>query len=157
VEILKQPNLDVASWNLFGREIHQNQQGDPGSFTVDGWPLITYHFSGTGPNGAHKWVREIFDPGNGATAEIEGRYDQAALRRFAPEVDWQAIFERFDAGLRRHGQPAPLAEAEYMAAARRLVGEIAALAARLAGEDEVQGGRALELFLEKTPHNLLAI
>lgn len=73
VRILRVPNLDVASWNLFGRKIEPGPT--PGTFTVDGYPLITYHFSGTGPNGAHKRIREIFDPGNSATAEIERLYE----------------------------------------------------------------------------------
>jgi hypothetical protein len=77
VKILKVPNLDVASWNLFGRTIAQNQPGDTASFTVDGYPLVTYHFSGTGPTGTHRRIREIFDPGNGAVAEIERLYEAA--------------------------------------------------------------------------------
>lgn len=80
VGILRVPNLDVASWNLFGRKIRQNQPGDAASFTVDDYPLITYHFSGTGPNGTHRRIREIFDPGNGATAEIERLYEAAIAR-----------------------------------------------------------------------------
>ncbi|MDH3668470.1 MAG: hypothetical protein OEN23_16215 [Paracoccaceae bacterium] len=95
VRILKQPNLDVASWNLAGREIVQTRAGDPASFEVDGLPLITYHFSGTGPAGTHRRVREIFDPGNAAVAEIERLYEeaiarhrQAALEHHAPGHDF---------------------------------------------------------------------
>lgn len=81
VRILRTPNLDVASWNLFGRVVASEIQGDETRFTVDGLPLITYHFSGTGPGGVHRRVREIFDPCNGAMAEIERRYeDQIAAR-----------------------------------------------------------------------------
>lgn len=94
VRILRVPNLDVASWNLFGRVIRQKKAGNERSFTVNGWPLLTYHFSGTGPTGTHRRVREIFDPGNGATAEIERlyeaaihKYGQATLARIAPAWD----------------------------------------------------------------------
>ncbi|MTE01751.1 hypothetical protein GIY56_15785 [Paracoccus sp. YIM 132242] len=86
--ILKQPNLDVASWNLSGRRIWMDAQpdvgpdgtGDERNFRVDDYPLLTYHFSGTGPSGTHRRIREIFDPANGAIAEIERRYEQAIAR-----------------------------------------------------------------------------
>jgi hypothetical protein len=94
VRILRVPNLDVASWNLFGRKIRQNGGARARSFTVSGWPLLTYHFSGTGPTGTHRRVREIFDPGNAATAEIERLYEaaiekhgQAYLERLLPAWD----------------------------------------------------------------------
>ena len=77
VRVLRVPNLDVASWNLFGRTLRQTRAGKPYTFTVDGYPLITYHFSGTGPTGTHRRIRDIFDPGNGATAEIERLYEEA--------------------------------------------------------------------------------
>ena len=80
VRILRSPALDVASWNLAGRDIRQNQPGDVGAFTVNGERLLTYHFSGTGPTGTHRQVREIFDPGNPATAEIERLYEAAIAR-----------------------------------------------------------------------------
>ena len=80
VKILKMPNLDVASWNLSHRRIRQGRAGDPSSFTVDGWPLITYHFSGTGPTGTHRRIRETFAPGGGAVAEIERLYEAAIAR-----------------------------------------------------------------------------
>ncbi len=81
VKILRCPNLDVASWNIGGREITQKEAGNERSFQVDGWPLITYHFSGTGPTGTHRRVREIFDPSGGAMAEIERHYEEAIARR----------------------------------------------------------------------------
>lgn len=77
VKILRQPNLDVASWNIGGRDIRQKEPGNERSFKVNGWPLITYHFSGTGPTGTHRRVREIFDPSGGAMAEIERHYEEA--------------------------------------------------------------------------------
>ena len=79
--ILRQSNLDVASWNLAGRRVWMETQADGKTddcnFRVDNFPLVTYHFSGTGPSGTHRRIREIFDPANGATAEIERRYEEA--------------------------------------------------------------------------------
>lgn len=85
VRILKQPNLDVASWNLAGRRLWMDKctdigpdgAGDERNFRVDDHPLLTYHFSGTGPSGTHRRIREIFDPANGTIAEIERRYEKA--------------------------------------------------------------------------------
>jgi hypothetical protein len=81
VKILRVPNLDVASWNIGGREVTQKEPGNERAFEVDGWPLITYHFSGTGPSGTHRRVREIFDPSCGAMAEIERHYEEAIARQ----------------------------------------------------------------------------
>lgn len=80
VKILRVPNLDVASWNIAGRSVGQGEAGNEQSFSVDGWPLITYHFSGTGPTGTHRKVREIFDPSGGAMAEIERHYESAIAK-----------------------------------------------------------------------------
>lgn len=80
VRILRQPVLNVASWNLYGRTISQEQPSDDSTFRVDGEPLITYHFSGTGPSGTHRRIRETFDPGNGATAAIEALYEATIAR-----------------------------------------------------------------------------
>jgi hypothetical protein len=95
VKVLRVPNLDVASWNVFGRRIWQKTPGDETAFMVDDYPLITYHFSGTGPTGTHRRIRDIFDPSNGALAEIERLYEasiggngQAMLERIAPAYDF---------------------------------------------------------------------
>lgn len=85
VRILRQPNLDVASWNIAGRKIWTELPPDhqPGAavderqFRVNDYPLLTYHFSGTGPAGTHRRIREIFDPANPAMAEIERHYEAA--------------------------------------------------------------------------------
>lgn len=99
VRILKAPTLDVASWNIFGRTIRQNQPGDERSFTVDDQPLVTYHFSGTGPTGTHRRVREIFDPGSGATAEIERIYEAAIAAKGQAELEHKTpAFDFFDDG-----------------------------------------------------------
>jgi hypothetical protein len=100
VSILRVPNLDVASWNLFGREIEQSRADDEQSFTVDGFPLLTYHFSGTGPTGAHRRIREIFDPGNGAVAEIERLYEVAIGRNGQKELELiPPYWDLFDNGV----------------------------------------------------------
>jgi hypothetical protein len=79
VTILRQPNLDVASWNVGSRELTWNEGTDNG-YSIDGFPLITYHFSGTGPTGAHRRVRESLSPTVGAQAEIERNYEEAIER-----------------------------------------------------------------------------
>jgi hypothetical protein len=99
VKILKVPNLDVASWNLFGRTISQGKDGAITSFTVDGYPLVTYHFSGTGPTGIHRRIREIFDPSNGAVAEIERLYEAAIARHGQARLEHRPPgFDFFDDG-----------------------------------------------------------
>jgi hypothetical protein len=99
VKILRLPNIDVASWNLFEKRISQKNSGDIASFFVDEYPLVTYHFSGTGSQGAHRYIREIFDSGNGATAEIERIYE-AAIQKFGQDElgHWQYGFDYFDSG-----------------------------------------------------------
>ncbi len=87
VVILRQPNIDVASWNIFGRRLEWRIDGDDSLFFVDGYPLLTYHFSGTGPSGTHRWVREIFAPCSAAAAELERLYEQAI------EQEQQSLFE----------------------------------------------------------------
>jgi hypothetical protein len=99
VKILKVPNLDVASWNLFGRTVSQGEAGDPSSFKVDGYPLVTYHFSGTGPTGTHRRIREIFDPSNGAVAEIERLYEDAIATHGQSRLEHRPPgFDFFDDG-----------------------------------------------------------
>lgn len=99
VKILRVPNLDVASWNIGGREIRQTERGNERSFTVDGWPLVTYHFSGTGPTGAHRRVREIFAPSCGAMAEIERHYETAIANHGQKHLEnVPPVFDFFDNG-----------------------------------------------------------
>lgn len=99
VKILRVPNIDVASWNLYGRTITQERPNDETSFTIDGFPMVTYHFSGTGPTGVHRYVREIFDPCNAATAEIERIYEGAIARHGQKELEnWRFGFDFFDNG-----------------------------------------------------------
>lgn len=86
VKILREPGLDVASWNLSHREIRQTRPGDLAAFEVDGRPLVTYHFSGTGPTGTHTRIRSIFAPDQGAVAEIERYYEEAIARHHQAEL-----------------------------------------------------------------------
>jgi len=81
VRILRQPNLDVASWNIFGRTVSHAEPGGKYPYIIDGFPLLTYHFSGTGPAGTHRRIREIFAPGSGAIAEIERTYEDDIAAR----------------------------------------------------------------------------
>lgn len=100
VRILRDPGLDVASWNIAQRAVRQAQPGDDQSFRIGERPLISYHFSGTGPSGTHRKVRERFDPCNPATAEIERVYE-AVLTRHAQEdlATLTPAFELFDNGI----------------------------------------------------------
>lgn len=99
VKILRVPNIDVASWNLYGRSITQERANDETAFVIDGYPMVTYHFSGTGPTGVHRAVREIFDPCNAATAEIERIYEDAIARHGQKELEkWRFGFDFFDNG-----------------------------------------------------------
>ncbi|MEL7152495.1 MAG: hypothetical protein AAFN51_01590 [Pseudomonadota bacterium] len=106
VRILRQPDLDVASWNLFGRDLRQIEEtrGEklPG-FTVNGTPLITYHFSGTGPTGTHRRIRDMFDPGGSAASEIERIYEGAIARHGQERLEHHPFgFDCFD-----NGEPIP--------------------------------------------------
>lgn len=99
VRILRTPALDVASWNLSGRAISQTQPGDMSAFSVNGVPLMTYHFSGTGPAGTHRRVRETFAPCNAAAAEIERHYEETIARH--GQAEWserRCGYDVFDNG-----------------------------------------------------------
>lgn len=99
VRILKEPGLDVASWNLSHRVIRQTCPGALDGFEVDGRPLVTYHFSGTGPSGTHTRVRSIFAPDQGAVAEIERFYEEAIARHGQAELAGLApAYDFFDDG-----------------------------------------------------------
>ncbi len=72
VQIIREPVVDVASWNVRGRQFKKVSDG---KYTVNNIPLLTYHFSGTGLNGVHNRVRNIFNPSDIALAEIEREYE----------------------------------------------------------------------------------
>ena len=81
---------------------------------------------------------------------IEGGYGQPALSAAAPAADWRACFAAFTDGLLEDGHPAPQPPERFFEAAGALLHRIAALAAGEQPADDT-------VFLEKTPHNLLAI
>lgn len=96
--------------------------------------------------------------GRMAEALITGRYGQPALTTAAPAGEWRACFAGFAAQLCHDGHPPPLMPAEFLDAARGLLRRIAALAAAADGAaSPAPDGVADRVFLEKTPHNLLAI
>jgi hypothetical protein len=84
-------------------------------------------------------------------ALIDGRHGQAALATAAPAEEWRGTFAAFVEALSQDGHPVPQGADVFLAAARGLLTRIAGLAASAAG----RGDDAL--FLEKTPHCLLAI
>ncbi len=92
-------------------------------------------------------------------ALIEGRYGQPALSARAPAATWRAAFSEFTDGLVADGHPVPQEADAVLGRARALLWRIAAIAADADGAGLAPpGGRpSSRIFLEKTPHNLLAI
>ncbi len=101
-------------------------------------------------------------------ALVAGRHGQPALTTVAPAARWQAIFDAFLAALADSGHPRMCSEAAFLTAARRLLARIAAVAGAQAvapapapateSTREDRAPRRMQwLFLEKTPHNLLAL
>jgi hypothetical protein len=90
-----------------------------------------------------------------AQALVEGRYGQPALTTAAPAAACRSCFDGFTDALQEDGHPVPQTAEAFFAAARDLLQRIAALAA--AGTADDMAPPAESLFLEKTPHNLLAI
>ena len=98
VRVLRVPNLDVASWNVATRHVSYADDG-PSPYDVDGYPLLTYHFSGTGPTGTHRRIREVFVPHNEAVAEIERDYEAAIARHGQAELEANPFaYDRFRDG-----------------------------------------------------------
>lgn len=84
-------------------------------------------------------------------ALIDGQYGQPALSQVAPGAPLGAMLDRFCARLTVAGHPAPTGNAAFFAAARGLLDDLTQVARGL----EVNTAPAL--FLEKTPHALLAM
>jgi hypothetical protein len=84
-------------------------------------------------------------------ALIDGRYGQPALAKAAPAEAWSACFEAFTNSLSEDGHPVPQPQERFFDAARALLHRIAVLAVRSTGASDAP------VFVEKTPHNLLAI
>jgi hypothetical protein len=72
IQVTWHKGIDVASWNIGQRTITRSADG---AYLVDGDPLIFYHFSGVGPAGVHRWVRDIFAPSDPLAAELEFSYE----------------------------------------------------------------------------------
>lgn len=110
---------------------------------------------------------ETYSPNRAATAAaqfrqmtqalIQGRYGQPPLTEAAPESAWRTLFDTFLTRLERDGHPCPAHPTAFLEAARELLGGIAALAAGSARGGGGHPGEGPQLFLEKTPHNLLAL
>ena len=90
IKVIRHYGIDVASWNIGQRQIARNGDG----YLIDGDALIFYHFSGVGPTGVHRWVREKFAPSDPLSAELEFRYEkliadcgQADLEKVVPYFD----------------------------------------------------------------------
>jgi hypothetical protein len=86
-----------------------------------------------------------------AEALAAGRFGQHPLG--APAAVWNHAIAEFTDTLSRDGHPMPQEPEGFFAAARALLARIAALAAGQRGSEAPPA----EMFLEKTPHNLLAI
>lgn len=98
VRIIRRPTLDVASWNLATRDL---RYGPPGgaAYLVDGEEMLTYHFSGTGPSGTHRRIREIFAPSNEAAAKIELDYEAAIAAKGQADLEHHPFaYDAFDNG-----------------------------------------------------------
>lgn len=72
IHITRHAGIDVASWNVGQRKLTRDGE----KYTIDGDPLIFYHFSGVGPAGVHRWVREKFAPSDPLVAELEFDYER---------------------------------------------------------------------------------
>lgn len=83
-------------------------------------------------------------------ALIAGRYGQPPLTAHQPAERWRAAFDNFTAELCENGHPMPCPARALFAAARRLLSALASLATP-------EEGAPPAIFLEKTPHNLLAL
>jgi hypothetical protein len=96
IQVAWHKGIDVASWNIGQRAIARSNTG---GYLVDGDPLVFYHFSGVGPAGVHRWVRDIFAPSDPLAAELEFRYEElinAAGQKELAEVS--PFYDRFDDG-----------------------------------------------------------
>jgi hypothetical protein len=72
VRIIKHPGCNVASWNASGRALVKTEDG---RYLADGEPLIFYHFSGVGPAGVHRMVRDRLAYDKPGFALIEAEYE----------------------------------------------------------------------------------
>ncbi len=94
--ILRDPEYDVATWNLTQREIAANEAGE---ITVDGKPLKFYHFSGY-DSGAGEGVRRyLFPDSNHLIHDLWEWYEAELQRHGQSELgDREWFFARFPNG-----------------------------------------------------------
>jgi hypothetical protein len=90
IKVIRHRGVDVASWNVGQRTLRRDGDG----YRIDGDELIFYHFSGVGPAGVHRWVRDKFAPADPLVAELEFKYErmlaehgQAELANVVPFFD----------------------------------------------------------------------
>jgi hypothetical protein len=96
IQVSWHKGIDVASWNIGQRKIERSKSG---GYLIDGDPLIFYHFSGVGPAGVHRWVRDIFAPSDPLAAELE--FDYEALLNAAGQKKLAVVrsaYDKFDDG-----------------------------------------------------------
>ena len=107
--LVKDPGLNVAYWNLHGRDV----AGSPGAWTVDGQPLRFFHFSGYSPfkptvlskhTGDHPRVRLTDSVAVAALAQRYGErlVEQGLTATGGPAYGWNGDAGLvLDAGMRR--------------------------------------------------------
>ena len=86
-----------------------------------------------------------------AQALLSGQYGQPALSTLVDDQAWTSAIERFLGKLSPDGHPMPMTDDAFSVHASWLLRQIAALAASRLDEPANR-----QLFLEKTPHSLLA-
>jgi hypothetical protein len=91
IQVTWHKGIDVASWNIGQRSVARALSG---GYLIDGDPLIFYHFSGVGPAGVHRWVRDIFAASDPLAAELEFNYE--ALINAAGQRELSSVLPAYD-------------------------------------------------------------
>ncbi|MEM7188117.1 MAG: sulfotransferase [Pseudomonadota bacterium] len=85
-------------------------------------------------------------------ALIKGQFGQRPLVELAAESDWQATFLRFTDQLTVNGHAVPVAKETFFPTAAQLLSDLGELAA-----NQQPASARPRMFVEKTPHTLLAL
>jgi hypothetical protein len=94
VKIVKDQSLNVTTANTFDRNI---QECEDNHFSVNGEPLSTFCFSDWSPEKTSSDMRNTFDSGNGAVAEIERQYDETIAKQGHNTLNAvQSIYDQYD-------------------------------------------------------------
>lgn len=95
VQVLRHPGCNVATWNISRREVRTS---GPGHYTVNGAPLVFFHFSGY-DSGAQQTMLDRYADPLSAAFEIRRWYDEQ-LRRNELDVSDRTpwAFSTFDDG-----------------------------------------------------------